>query len=238
MSGDGRSRKRNLLAGGPKSGPIRSKAPPASKVIDSSVLSAPTPAVVPDSLLPSASAAATQGRRTPEDDDDDIQILEEPKPKRRNRKKSEEEDIKESFVIPETLVIPPVNQTSKRQGTPFTAIQSRKDKKSLPLEVIPDSLAEMDEPVENPTKVLTNKRNPKQAGLDEGIGEALKAVKKIKLSTPTPSTADLKNVLLQSTIRSSPPGKIFQKARQGSFYVARPIQRIAVSEMSVWNGDK
>uniref|UniRef100_A0AC34F1R3 Uncharacterized protein n=1 Tax=Panagrolaimus sp. ES5 TaxID=591445 RepID=A0AC34F1R3_9BILA len=268
MSGDGRSRKRNLLAGGPKSGPSRPKATAASKP-DSSAVIASTPAIVPDSLDVSSSAATAQGRQTRQStlsqrtlepftftqtrstakakrvvpdadaDDDEIQIIEEPKPKRRNRRKSAEEevDIKGEFVIPESLVVPAVNQNSERQGTPFTSIQSRK-KKSLDLEVIPDSLLEVDEMVEKPQKSQTNKRTPKQAGLDAGIGEAVKAVKKIKLSTPTPSSCDLKNVLLQTSIRSSPPGKLFQKARQGSFYVARPIQRISVSEMSVWNGSK
>lgn len=276
MSGDGRSRKRNLLSGGPKTAPSRAK-PTASSNTSSFAVTTSTPVVVPDSLASSSSSARSQGRQTrqstlsqrtlepfafsqtrstakqkpvipvvvEDDDDDDIQIIEEPKAKRVNRRKSSDDDAKkEPYAIPDSLTVASGNnKNSERQGTPFTSIQSRKEKKSIPSEIIPDSIAELDEIEEIlPTKsTKKNKRNPKQAGLDEGIGEALKAVKKIKLSTPTLSTTtnDLKNnISLKSTIRAAPPGKMFQKARQGSFYFALPTQRISVNEMSVWSGNE
>jgi|UniRef100_A0AC35FJT2 hypothetical protein len=260
MSGDGRPRKRNLLSGGPKTAPSRAKPTTSS---NASSITASSSSVVPDSLR--SSAAPSQGRQTRsstlsqrtlepfafsqtrstakqkpviqevDKDDDDIQIIEEPKAKRSKRKKSEEESKNESFAIPDSFAAVPGNKNSERQGTPFNSIQSRKEK---PNEVIPDSIPEVEENGEEPAKSQKkNKRNPKQAGLDEGLGEAVKAVKKIKLSTPTPLTNDLKNVTTQSTIRPAPPGKIFQKARQGSFYVALPTQRISVTEMSVWSGN-
>jgi hypothetical protein len=256
MSSGGRARKRNLLSGGPKSSVNRSNASASdiSDSVSSAVLEAST---IEPSLAPSSSKP-TQGRQTRqsalsqrtlepfaftqtkpaakqkevilvEDDDDEIQIIEEPKPKRMNRRKSETKDANVSLIAPDSLTMASTNIKLERQGTPFTSIQTRKEKRSATREVIPDSIAEVDETEQNTSSRSQYKRTQTQAAIDDGLGEAVKAVKKIKLSSASTPANDY--ISTQANIRSSPPGKSFRKAR-----FVQPTQRISVSEMRTWNG--
>ena len=185
-------------------------------------------------------------RPTAVDDDDDIQIIGESQPTKRVTRGTvkKEQSVHQSKVLaPDSLAIPSTSK-NERQGTPIATKPNRTPARSR--EIIPDSIEELDETEDSYTKVWislpyksflllpfqrnSTKRTQKQAGLDDGLGETMKAVKQIKLS----SSNDLN---LVPSIRTSIPGKQFKKAPQGSvFFGGKTSQRISISQMNTWNG--